>query len=358
MSRARVSIIIPVRDKRPFIATSIESVLNQSLPSVEAIVVDDGSCDGSEKIVSEFAASDRRVRAIRLAPSVGPSAARNHGLDQATGEFVLFLDADDWLERDAAEVLVAAADETGADLVRGDIAIHLPNGVVDLALNIRIVGRPSTRRCLMFPDDFDLRDGVWGFTAYLYRRSMLDEQMVRFDPGLWQDEDNAFLVSALIASNYVVVSDRTIYNYRRSVTRGAPTYRELLAHLEGIRAMKASLVQAGLVATWVQLRTGSHLTNLVRQASVPLGVPRRVGFTAATLRVFGGPPRSAVASLRVLLTLAGPARLRLSRAVRFAIREGRTRCKAMAVWAYWRLPTWTRSLYRRSRGRTQPRRRG
>src|SRR5262245_30953172 len=92
---ARVSVIIPLYNKRPYIARALDSVLQQSLSDIEVLIVNDGSTDGSETIVK--ACTDPRVRLIHQV-NAGPGAARNRGLGEATSPLIAFLDADDeWL---------------------------------------------------------------------------------------------------------------------------------------------------------------------------------------------------------------------------------------------------------------------
>jgi len=91
----RVSVVVPLFNKAPYAARCIESILKQDFPDFELIVVNDGSTDGSERIVANF--SDPRVRLVNQA-NAGPGAARNRGMAEAEGEYIAFLDADDeWL---------------------------------------------------------------------------------------------------------------------------------------------------------------------------------------------------------------------------------------------------------------------
>src|ERR1043165_4046833 len=114
MTVPRVSIAIAMHNAAPTAAQTIRSLLSQTERSWEAIVVDDGSTDGSGDIVASFA--DPRITLIRQA-NAGPGAARNTGLDGCRGDFVGFLDADDWLEPDALDVLLKLA-HSAADTAR------------------------------------------------------------------------------------------------------------------------------------------------------------------------------------------------------------------------------------------------
>ena len=111
-----ISVIIPTYNRADFVCEAIESVLAQTYTDYEIIVVDDGSKDTSPDIVNRFmAAHAGRVKLKHLEHS-GPYPARNLGLRHATGEYIAFLDADDWWRVDCLEKLQATLEENGADL--------------------------------------------------------------------------------------------------------------------------------------------------------------------------------------------------------------------------------------------------
>ena len=102
MNRPVISIIVPVYNVAPFLSRCLDSLVGQTYENLEIICVDDGSTDGSAAILDACAAKDSRIKVIHQ-ENAGVSVARNRGLDAATGEFVTFVDADDWLEPDADE---------------------------------------------------------------------------------------------------------------------------------------------------------------------------------------------------------------------------------------------------------------
>lgn len=113
----KISIIIPVYNVEKYILKTIESVINQTYYNTEIILVDDGSTDNSSKICDEFSKRDNRICVIHQ-ENQGLSAARNIGTNLATGDFVFYLDGDDYLENDALENLIALSDN--CDLVIGN----------------------------------------------------------------------------------------------------------------------------------------------------------------------------------------------------------------------------------------------
>ena len=116
MSRPVVSIIIPVYNTVKYLSRCFNSVLVQTFADFECLVIDDGSVDGSGKICDEYAKKDSRIKIIHQ-ENRGASAARNTGLDMAVGQWIIFIDSDDWIELDMFEVLVNVAEANGADIV-------------------------------------------------------------------------------------------------------------------------------------------------------------------------------------------------------------------------------------------------
>lgn len=94
-----VSIIVPVYKVENYVSRTIQSILNQDYPSLELILVDDGSPDDSPMILDQFASQDSRVKVFHQKNS-GVSSARNVGLSAATGEYLMFVDGDDWVDED------------------------------------------------------------------------------------------------------------------------------------------------------------------------------------------------------------------------------------------------------------------
>ena len=100
----KFSIVIPVYNVEPYLPECLDSVLNQTLSDWEAVCVNDGSTDNSSVVLEDYASKDSRFRVITQ-PNGGLSAARNTGMKAALGDYVLFLDSDDWLEPNALLVL-------------------------------------------------------------------------------------------------------------------------------------------------------------------------------------------------------------------------------------------------------------
>lgn len=111
-----ISIIVPIYNVEPYLRKCLDSVVGQTYRDLEILIIDDGSTDGSGRICDEYKEKDDRIIVFHT-ENRGLSAARNLGLDNATGEWIGFVDSDDWIEPDMYEVLLKKAEESGADVV-------------------------------------------------------------------------------------------------------------------------------------------------------------------------------------------------------------------------------------------------
>lgn len=116
MEQTVISVIVPIYKVEQYLRQCVDSILNQTHSALEVILVDDGSPDGSGKICDEYAARDSRVRVIHK-KNGGLSDARNAGIDIARGDYIAFVDSDDWLEPDTYESMLAAMEKYQAKLV-------------------------------------------------------------------------------------------------------------------------------------------------------------------------------------------------------------------------------------------------
>ena len=116
MKEPLVSIIIPVYNAAPYLAACLESVRRQRYENIEILLINDGSSDSSPHICEMYARVDPRIRVVDK-PNGGVSSSRNLAMEQARGEYLQFVDSDDWIDRNASRLLVERALESEADLV-------------------------------------------------------------------------------------------------------------------------------------------------------------------------------------------------------------------------------------------------
>lgn len=200
-----VSIIIPVYNIEEYIANCLESALNQSYTRLEIICVDDGSVDGSAQIIRSFAEKDSRVIYIRQ-DNTGVSAARNKGLDTATGDYIFFLDGDDYLHRQAIEILVEGATKTGAEMICSDYTVA--KSLDEKAEEYRDYNFVQSDFDALFTQGNKL--GKCCF-AKLIRADIA--KRVRFFEGIAMGEDGCYIVLILNENANVFVTDTPLYYY-------------------------------------------------------------------------------------------------------------------------------------------------
>jgi glycosyltransferase involved in cell wall biosynthesis len=236
----KVSVIVPVYNTGEDLAECVRSVLSQTMDDYEVIFADDGSSDGTEKRLDELAAEDERVRVIHLPPSGGPGGPRNAGIDAARGDYVYFLDDDDWLGEEALERMHAMALRNDSDIVIGKMVGH---------------GRRVPR--LMFKVNRDradvLEDALLGILTphKMFRRSFLNEHKIRFPEGAVRLEDHRFVLKAYFRARTIsVVSDYTCCHWMKrpgSYSRNLPDPAHYLAMLREVLDIVDEHVEPGPV---------------------------------------------------------------------------------------------------------------
>lgn len=213
-----VSVIMAAWQAAEFIAPAIRSALTQQGVTLELIVVDDASPDATAEAALAAAGGDDRLRLERLAVNGGPSAARNRALDLARGRYVAILDSDDSFEPGRLAVLVALADQTGADIVAdnmtriswlgapasaGEPFLAWPEpGVIDVSLADYLSPETETR----FGHNL-------GYLKPLFRRQRLEALGLRYDTSLRNSEDFYFVAELLADGAVMRLLPDCFYNY-------------------------------------------------------------------------------------------------------------------------------------------------
>lgn len=221
----KISIVVPVYNSAKYLRECIDSVRNQSFDEWELVAVDDGSSDDSPRILDTYAAEDPRIRIIHKANG-GVSAARNDGLAAAVGEYVLFVDSDDWLDSRALKVSYDEAVKCNADVVITDHWNWKENGsevehhffakdfVAETKADIQKLQRtvfyrgyapyPSESCSYMF-------SALW---TKLIRRRLLVENNIQFNGRLKLYEDGLVALQVFQFSNKVSYKRNATYHYR------------------------------------------------------------------------------------------------------------------------------------------------
>ena len=229
----KVSIIVPVYNCEKYLPECIASLRRQTLSDIEMIFVCDASPDDSLSILREAERTDARIRVIAFPENQGVSAARNAGLDAATGAYIGFCDSDDWIEPQMFEQLYSAAQEKDADISFCRVFKDHPNKQENVPLGFPTgtrFNRAAIRAALIpamlaRPNDSDELP-LSGYTPRnLFKKETIGD--IRFRPDIRYPEDLLFIVECMLRANAAVAVDEAYYHYRfhaGSVTKRYSAY--------------------------------------------------------------------------------------------------------------------------------------
>ena len=210
-----VSIVVPVYNSSKYLARCLDSILMQTFRDYEVIVVDDGSTDSSASICDAYAEKYKMIKVIHQ-NNAGVSAARNKGIDESRGKYLMFVDSDDYIDTNMLDVAVSKIEEYDADLfISGDIEEYVSNGKITNS-----VKRTITSSCLYslknFFDDFDKAYPIvclgnpWG---KLYKMENIKKNGIQFDESMSIDEDTNFVLSYMYYVQKIYFSEELLYHY-------------------------------------------------------------------------------------------------------------------------------------------------
>lgn len=205
MNNNLVSVIIPVYNSESTIVKTLESVLKQTLRSIEIICVNDGSTDASLSLLNQIANNDARVKVISIDNS-GPGVARNIGLLHASGDYIAFLDSDDeYCSSFSLEKMWSVAQETNSNLCMGRVFFETNGQVTEIEEIKNNIDSFQTIEFSSFQFDFY-------FIAFLYKREMLLNNGILFPP-IRLYEDPVFLCNVFQVQPHITCVDVEFYMY-------------------------------------------------------------------------------------------------------------------------------------------------
>lgn len=196
-----VSVIIPVYNMEPYLEQCLDSVCNQTLRNIEILCINDGSTDSSGQILEKYAKLDKRIIVIQQANS-GVAASRNLGIKEAQGEYVIFMDPDDWYpENDILEVLYQKAIKNNALICGGEFSDYNDaTGQYGYDFLERYYGYTFKKEGFIDYKDYQFD---FGYQRFIFQREMIIENQLSF-PLLLRFQDPPFLVNAMItAENFL-----------------------------------------------------------------------------------------------------------------------------------------------------------
>ena len=211
-----ISVIVPVYQAEKFLHRCLDSVARQTFSDWELILVDDGSTDGSAALCDRLAAKDNRVRVFHRKKNQGVSEARNLGINEAKGEYITFLDADDCYEFQALETLWNLREQSGADAAACGLTYLWPDGKqsVQAQLPAGVYGGAEIREKLVLPLTGDrLTQPVFnGYSVcYLFSTELIRKNHIAFDGPYLEDE--LFVLEYFCNARTLAVTDQPLYRY-------------------------------------------------------------------------------------------------------------------------------------------------
>lgn len=233
----KVSIVVAIYKSEKFLSKLIASVINQTYTNLEIILVDDGSPDNSGKICDEFAKKDNRIIVIHE-QNLGACEARNNGMKQASGKWLVIIDGDDWLEPDFIEYMLNLVHETNSDMGMSTEIFTTRDRIQTKNDKIETWSSDFAASRIILPY---IAIGPWN---KIYNLEMLRKNCLTFSRP-WSGEGLYFSSFAAQYSNHVGVGHRKVYNYRlNNVNSGLTNYKLEMGTnaFENIRYIKDNLV--------------------------------------------------------------------------------------------------------------------
>lgn len=206
----RAALVIPVYNAEKYIADCLQAIAVQTVEDFEVVCVDDGSTDGSAAIVESFVAKDSRFRLIQQTNG-GASSARNRGFDESEADYVTFVDADDEVSPNFLAVLLAAAEETGADVAIANKTVVTPSGRRTLKSPVL---RPGTSRGMDLAKSGGLLRHIAPH-AKLFRSAFLQSNQLRFYEGVTY-EDYIYWLDVLTKDPSITRVPDSLYFYKKN----------------------------------------------------------------------------------------------------------------------------------------------
>ena len=213
----KVSVITPVFNAEKYLGECIHSIINQSLREIEIIFIDDGSTDSSLNILKQYAQADSRIKIIEQ-KNCGGGIARNEGIKQAQGEYIGFVDADDWLDSNYYECLYYSAKKNQAEIVRTlQLRYYADNKIKEPKQNKIIQSR------FQRGEHLKKNDHSFSVLVGLYKRDLLTRHSIFFDVTR-SSHDKLFIIKAMFFSKKTIPAVDTFYHHRDNVPGQLTTF--------------------------------------------------------------------------------------------------------------------------------------
>lgn len=241
----KISIIIPVYNVEKYLHECLDSIINQTFTDIEIICVDDGSTDKSSEILEEYEQKDKRFTVISQ-PNKGVSAARNRGMQQAKGKYIMFVDSDDYIASNACELIYNSAEEKRCDILLFPHYNFSASTCRDdgRLLDLYITLKDNTTTFKEYSDEFLLTPSETH--SKLYKADFLRKYNLHWETQIQYCEDRIFYINALIHAKAISILYKHLYYYRIDTFNSlSKNNRTILPHLYKVHiALKKILLES------------------------------------------------------------------------------------------------------------------
>ena len=241
-----ISIIIPFYNASKYLKRCIDSVINQNYKNLEIILVNDGSTDDSKKICDEFRKKDQRIKVINK-KNEGVARARNEGIINAKGKYITFVDADDWLEKDAIYRLYYIILRENVDIVRGNFFFENENGIydygkLDVLKDLRIEKNNLNEKNMLIKKIFkgEIRAYVW---LLLLKRELLVNNNILFKQDIPYMEDTIFYIELILSNSSLFMADEKTYHYFYNNNSATKSPKKLKVNIDSVLSVTEIIIE-------------------------------------------------------------------------------------------------------------------
>ncbi|MDR0833738.1 MAG: glycosyltransferase family 2 protein [Candidatus Symbiothrix sp.] len=253
------SIIIPVYNAEKDLPRCLDSILNQTMNDFELFLINDGSKDSSAAICRQYEQIDDRIRFFDQI-NQGVSVARNVGLDNALGEYIVFVDSDDWLEPEFISAYIDSQQVQPVDLVYQGFINEFQENSIKQLLPLKI-DSPVTETLLVV----ETQNCLGGACNKLFKRSIIENYHIRFNPAISYGEDKIFALEYCQYISSISLLDTAYYHYNRStedsLSKKHHTSEEFLILAESEYKLFLEINQKYPNDKFLKAIKGSYITN-------------------------------------------------------------------------------------------------
>jgi glycosyltransferase involved in cell wall biosynthesis len=227
-----ITIIVPMYNVELYIERCISSIQEQTYRNIEILLVDDGSPDKSGQLADEKARSDARTKVFHV-KNGGVSAARNLGIQHSTGEFVVFVDGDDYLAPDYVDYMYGLVGKTNAEFVMSRNCFKFPGDEKQVEIDrVEVLSSDRAAAELLYPENIDI--GCWN---KMFSREFIQSNGITFPSKYFMGEGLNFIVRAAQLAACVGIGQRRVYYYRRDNLNSATTALSAEKYINALAAI-------------------------------------------------------------------------------------------------------------------------